>query len=56
MYFYLAVNETDKYMNDRWQQTEKLLHRPIVKRAMQILIHNTDVYIRKNIMGEVLPF
>lgn len=56
MYFYLAVNETDKYMNDRWQQTENFLHKPIAKRCMQILIDYIDVYIKKKAMGDILPY
>ncbi|CAB3257473.1 unnamed protein product [Arctia plantaginis] len=49
------VNETVKYMNDRWRQTENFLHKPIVKRAMKILFNKIDIYIRKYTMGEVLP-
>ncbi|CAB3246728.1 unnamed protein product [Arctia plantaginis] len=49
------VNETVKYMNHNWRRTEKFLHKPIVKRAMKILISKIDVYIRKFTMGEVLP-
>lgn len=43
-------------MNDGWRKTEMYLHRPIVKKSMTILIFEIDDYIRKTVMGEVLPY
>ncbi|CAB3246706.1 unnamed protein product [Arctia plantaginis] len=49
------VNETVKYMNDRWRGTEKFLHAPIVQKAMTILVYSIDKYSHKRTMGELLP-
>ncbi|CAB3246722.1 unnamed protein product [Arctia plantaginis] len=49
------ANETETYMNQHWKETEHSLHSYIVKKAMDILINNIDIYIRAYDMGEVLP-
>ncbi|CAB3237754.1 unnamed protein product [Arctia plantaginis] len=50
-----TVKETATYMNQHWWETENKLHKPIVKRAMSILWHNTDIFVRNQTMGEIIP-
>ncbi|CAB3246726.1 unnamed protein product [Arctia plantaginis] len=51
----LTVNQTEAYINQHSTQTEDFIQKPIVKRAMSILWKNTDIFVRKYTMGEIIP-